>query len=219
MKQIHVSLILLSLLLICSSCTRTKKEYYSDGSVKSVINYKNGKENGPAVYYRRDGGKALEVMMKNGKKEGKLTRWFTNGVVEDISYYKNDSLHGAQTIYNMQGKPTLYIEYENGKKNGDYRSWHPQDMIKESGHFKNDMYDGKWEYYDKRGVLVGEADFSEGSGTQSAYDQYGNLMRVTTYSKNLKNGKETYYNSAGKITKTIVYEDDRIISIDTVAIQ
>ena len=218
MRVIRFSIYILSLLLFFS-CTRTKTEYYPDGSVKSVIHYRNGKEDGLTTYYRADGGRALEVTMKAGKKEGKLTRWYTNGAVEDISYYMNDSLHGSQSIYDMQGSQTVYIEYSNGKKNGAYKSWHSREMIKEEGHFKNDMFDGHWDYYDKRGVLVGEADFVEGSGTQTAYDATGNIMRTTSYSKNLKNGKEIYYAPSGNIIKTITYKDDRIISVDSTDIE
>ncbi len=219
MKIIHLFIYIILFVFLFSSCTNTKKEYYADGSVKSVIHYKNGKEDGLMTYYRADGGKALEVMMKDGKKEGKLTRWYLNGAIEDISYYKNDSLHGSQSLYDMQGRPTLYIEYENGKKNGAYKSWHQNEMLKESGSFKDDLYDGDWEYYDKRGVLVGEAHFKDGAGEQSAYDSFGNLMRVTSYSNNMKNGAETYYSSTGDVVKTIIYKDDRIVSCDTVAIQ
>ncbi|MBQ7489662.1 MAG: toxin-antitoxin system YwqK family antitoxin [Bacteroidales bacterium] len=218
MKILRLFTYILPIFVLISSCSRTKTEYYPDGTVKSVIHYKGGKENGLMTYYRSDGGKALEVMMKDGKKDGKLTRWYLNGAIEDISYYKNDSLHGPQSLYDMQGHPTLYIEYSNGKKNGAYRSWHQNEMVKEEGGFKDDLYDGDWEYYDNRGVLVGEAHFSAGAGEQTAYDSFGNLLRVTTYSRNLKNGAEKYYNGAGEVVKTITYKDDRIVSIDTLSI-
>ncbi|MCQ2286408.1 MAG: toxin-antitoxin system YwqK family antitoxin [Bacteroidales bacterium] len=202
-------------ILTIASCTRVETEYYPNGAIKSEITFKGKKENGPTIYYRQDGGKALEINMKNGKREGKLTRWFTNGMVEDISYYQNDSLDGIQTIYNMQGETVTRIEYKNGKKNGEYTSWHSRDLIKESGHFKNDFFDGKWEYFDKRGILVGEAEFKEGSGIQTAYDANGNIMRTTTYAHNLKNGPEKHFDKSGNIIETIHFQEDRIVSIDS----
>ena len=202
-------------LVLLTSCYHTETDYYPNGAVKSVIRYKNKKEDGLSVYYREDGSKALEIEMKDGKKNGKLVRWFSNNVPESVAYYRNDSLEGNLTIYDRKGFPLTQIEYHDGKKEGAYFSWHARDVIREKGFFKNDLYDGEWEYYDKRGVMVGEAAFRMGEGLQTGYDAFGNLLQTTHYAHNMKNGEEIHYASNGDTLVIIQYKDDRILSIDT----
>ena len=194
------------------SCLRSKTEYHVNGVVKSEVGYKGKKEHGIAIYYRTDGTRELEVNMKNGKKEGKMTRWFNDGhKVEYEANYKNDLLDGAEILYDRKGFKTMETHYKEGKKHGYYASWHNRDALKEEGHFWNDWYDGEWHYYDFRGFPVGEAFFEKGSGEQIAYDTYGHLMQITSYKENKKNGKEILFSPQGDTLSITVFENDRII--------
>lgn len=202
-----------------NACTKTQTDYYENGQIKSVIPYRHGKENGIAVYYNANGWKELEVKMKNGQKNGKLTRYNFNAKPEAEETYINDVLEGKQIIYDPMGDKILEANYVHGKKNGPYTTWHYKDMLREKGAFVDDLFDGKWEYYDDRGFNVGEATFSKGTGTQTAYDAHGNIMRVTHYVNNLKDGEELSYNPQGEVIKTVVYKADRIISVDGIPVE
>lgn len=210
-----IIILFLCCVALLASCRHTETEYYPNGKVKSVIHYKNKKEDGLSVYYREDGSKALEIEMKNGRKNGKMVRWFSNNVPETTAYYQNDSLEGDFVEYDRKGFPLTRIEYHNGRKEGAYFSWHDRDLVREKGYFKNDLYDGEWEYYDRRGVLVGEASFSMGSGVLTGYDPFGNILQTSHYENNMKNGAEVHYASNGDTAIIIQYKNDRILSIDT----
>jgi len=82
------------------------------------------------------------------------------------------------------------------------------------GAFKNDLEEGKWQIFDERGLLMGEATFTGGSGIQMAYDKNGVLERKTTFQKGLKNGEEIYYAPSGEVVKSILYKDDLIMEIN-----
>ncbi len=203
------------LVILFNGCRQSaKEEYYPSGVLKSKIEYKGGKQDGLAIFYSQDGFKELEISMKNGKKEGRLRKFFFNGNIETEEYYKNDVLDGKQILYDLQGIKTYETEYVNGIKNGPYCAWWGKDRIKTKGAFKEGLSDGKWEYYDERGYIAGEATFNKGTGDQIHYDRNGMLAMKNHYIKDRKNGEETYYNSQGNVIKTIVYKDDRMISID-----
>lgn len=205
----------LALLLLLSGCTKVKKEYYPNGRIKSSVEFKFGKENGKMIYYDDYyGTKTLEITMKKGKKNGKLTRYFSNGNIETEAMYVNDLLEGKEIIYDRRGNKIVETTYLHGIKNGPYISWHEKNMIREAGVFADDKFDGEWFYYDERGMLVGEGHFSKGDGELISYDDNGNLVRKTQYKNNLKNGQEVYFSPAGDTLKTIYFQDDRILSVD-----
>ncbi|MDR2868059.1 MAG: toxin-antitoxin system YwqK family antitoxin [Bacteroidales bacterium] len=208
--------IMMVLMLSLSSCTKTKTTYFPNGKLQSVITYKGSKENGLSQYYEEHYGKIeLEIEMKSGKKEGKSTRYYLNGEIECASFYKNDLLEGKQLYYTPMGQTTMEINYHQGLREGDYKEWHvPSANVKVSGHYKNDLMSGRWEYFDERDVLVGEGNFTDGTGTLLGYDAHGNLIRKTEYKKGFKDGLETYYDDGGEVSKTILYHQEEIVEIN-----
>lgn len=215
MNILKTSLYISALLLLTTSCTKTKEEYYPNGRIKSQIEYRFGKENGKMIYYDENyGTKTLEITMKKGKKEGKLTRYFANGNMETEATYKNDILEGKEIVYDIRGNKIVETTYLHGVKNGPYISWHEKDMIREKGNFLNDKFDSQWLYYDERGFLVGEGNFSKGNGILKSYDGNGNLSRQSNYKNNFKNGPEIYFAANGDTIKIVYFQNDRIIRVD-----
>lgn len=205
----------LSILLLVTSCTKVEKEYYPSGYLKSEIQYRFGKENGKALYYNEGAeDPSLTVEMKNGKKHGKLYRYFFNGKIETEATFVDDVQEDVEIIYDLSGVKVIETHYLHGVKNGTYTTWHERDMIKEKGRFKDGYFDGVWEYYDERGLIVGEGVFDTGAGTVTAYDQAGNLYRITHYVDNLKDGDDTFYKPNGEVDKVMTYEKDRIVKIN-----
>ena len=210
--------ILLPLLLFATSCRHTVKEYYPDGELRSSIEYKGKVQDGMAVYYDEKGVKNLEVTMVNGKKEGRLRTFFFNGRLQTEEFYHNDLLNGMQTTYDMDGVKLTEIAFKDGVMNGSYQEWHERDILKCTGQYADGLWDGHWEYYDMRGFLIAEGDFDHGTGDQLNYTETGILYKKTHYENGAKNGDEIYYDPQGNVTKTIVYKDDRMVSLDGEAI-
>ncbi|MDL2296816.1 hypothetical protein LJC68_01470 [Bacteroidales bacterium OttesenSCG-928-B11] len=209
-----LTLIIIALLFV-TSCTKIEKEYDANGCLKSEVSYRFGKEHGKALYYENCRTRPyLEVEMNNGKKNGKLYRYFFNGNLETEASYVNDIQQGAETIFDLKGFKVIETHYVDGVKNGPYTTWHDRDMVKEKGAFKDGNFDGKWEYYDERGFMVGEGDFENGNGIVTAYDQAGNLYRITHYTDNIKDGDDTFYLPNGEVEKVHTYEKDKIVKIN-----
>jgi len=208
MKHIFLSLFIIFLF---TSCKKTEIEYYKNGNLKSVIEYRNGKAHGLTTYYDDYyNTPSLEIMMKKGKRNGKMTRYFFNGNIEVIAYYKDDIQQGIYQEFDLKGNPLIECYYVDGKKTGNYTTYHEKGMIAEKGAFKDDLFDGKWEYFDERGFPVGEGKFDNGNGYLIGYDQNGNLYRITHYKNNMIDGKDIFFAPNGDTLKITTYSEDRI---------
>lgn len=204
------------LAVVLTSCTKIEKTYYPDGNLQSSIQYRFGKENGKALYYF-DNPNTLEIEMemKKGKRNGEFHRYYENGLLDTYCHYVNDSIEGVEINYTANGEKAQEFTYVHGVKNGPHKAYHLSGELKIEGGFKNNLFDGDWMYYDERGVLVGEGSFHEGNGDVTFYDAKGLPLRLTHYVNNKKDGREVYYSPSGKIVKTIVYKQDRIVSEET----
>jgi uncharacterized protein len=215
MKRIFSFVIVLILLISVTSCTKTKTELFENGRVKSQIQYRFGKENGISRYFHPVyGSKIMEVNMKNGKKEGELSKFYFNGNREYQGFYKNDLLEGIERIWDKSGQILSETHYIKGKKEGSYNSWYENGVNFAKGSYKNDLPHGKWEFYDQRGMLIGDSDYNLGTGIQTHYDYNGIISIKTTFKNGLKNGPEIHYNPDGTVLSTTIYQNDRIIEVD-----
>lgn len=216
MKNIRILFLLMLAILILSACTKVKYEYFDDGSLKSAVSYRFGKEHGTCKYYfiNQPHPLKIEVEMRNGQRQGSFVKYFINGKLDTRCTYQNDLLEGTEETYDIKGYKVSVTNYLHGKKNGAHVVYHPNGEIMEQGSFVDDLFDGKWYYYDERGVLVGEGDYDKGTGVQRGYNLYGNLIREVHYRDNQKNGEDIELNGEGDTVKVTLYEKDRIVSVN-----
>jgi antitoxin component YwqK of YwqJK toxin-antitoxin module len=216
MKNLKIIALLVLIAIVFSACTKTKVEYFEDGSVKSSIPYRFGKENGLCKYYFINAPHPLkiEVEMRNGKRHGNFTKYYINGRLETRCTYQNDLLEGVEECYHIKGYRTSVINYLHGKKHGQYVSYYPNGEVVEQGCFYEDLFDGDWFYYDDRGVLIGEGHYEKGTGVQKGYNLNGNLIKEIHYKDNKKNGEDIELDNEGDTIKITVYKDDRIVSVN-----
>lgn len=216
MKNIKIISLLVLAILIFSACTKTQVEYFEDGSVKSSIPYRFGKEHGLCKYYFINAPHPLkiEVEMKNGKKEGRFVKYFINGKLDTRCTYHNDLLEGLEETYHIQGYKVSTTNYLHGKKHGLHTVYYPNGEIVEQGSFYEDLYDGDWAYYDERGVLLGEGKFDKGNGVQKGYDAMGNLIKIVHFQDNHKQGEDIELNAEGDTVKITLFDQDRIVSVN-----
>ena len=192
----------------------TATEYYHNGCTKSILHYKNDLEDGLCQYFNEDGVKVMEVEMKAGKKNGRMRTFFFDGSLQSDATFSNDLLNGVQRTFSRESGQISETAFVNGKENGPYKAWHSKNLLKCTGSYKDGLWDGKWQYFDEREFLVGEGTFSKGTGKQISYDSNGNLYKITNYVNGQKEGEEIYYNADSTVAKTIVYHDDRMVSVD-----
>lgn len=200
------------------------REYYPNGHLRSLVRYKNDKEEGLAEYFNQEGVITMDIEMKEGKKNGRMRTYFITGGREMECYYENDKLEGTQSYYDKLNKKVSEMHYKNDVAEGAYTAWYSKaetinglNALRCTGSYKNGMMDGEWNYYDENEMPVGHAVFQQGTGKMTTY-QNGEVVKVTNYVKNKKEGEEIEYDGHGNVVKTTTYHNDRIVSIDGVAI-
>ncbi|HNW99123.1 MAG TPA: toxin-antitoxin system YwqK family antitoxin [Bacteroidales bacterium] len=209
-NALRLLILLLFPLIILSSCTKTKIEYWENGNKKSELLYFNGKLDGISTWWYESGEKQMECTYKNNMLEGQSTRWYFNGNKQRLDFYKNNMLNDTCITWHENGTKKSVTIYINDTLNGTVTEWHDDGHIKVNGTYKNGLYEGKWEYWDKNGIKVGEGEYKNGTGIQKGFSPDGKLMREINYINNKKNGFEIWYNKNGNMIKRITFDNDHI---------
>jgi antitoxin component YwqK of YwqJK toxin-antitoxin module len=81
--------------------------YYSDGSVHSVINYKHGKKEGLSTWYYENGKPYRETPFVNDKKHGVQKKYYNTGQIMAEIPYTNNELQPGTVEYNETGRPIV----------------------------------------------------------------------------------------------------------------
>ena len=105
----------LILFLSAVSCSReVEKEYYPNGQLKSVLNYKKGQLEGIALYYYDNGTLKERVNYRRGKRERTGTTYYESGNLKEEITYEN----GVEVNVKLFGEDGALISesaYKDGK--------------------------------------------------------------------------------------------------------
>lgn len=172
-------------ILILSSCTKTKKTYWSKGVVKSETHYKDGKIHGTYMAWFPNGKKEMEFHYNNGALDGVSKIWHYSGHLKSEENYCMGKKCGTFTYYKYNGLLERRMNYENDTLNGLFTEWHKDVDVKlKEGKYKNGLYDGKWLFWNVFEDLVAVGDFESGNGEIKHYDDYGTLTLCSIYKNN-----------------------------------
>ncbi|MBB4806866.1 antitoxin component YwqK of YwqJK toxin-antitoxin module [Chryseobacterium defluvii] len=172
------------------------KQFYENGQIKEIADWKKGKLDGNAVFYYEDG----KVHAKGEyKKDYKIKEWLyydKNGKLTAKEVFRNgekniydNSL--TATFYSPSGVVTEISDYKLGKLHGESRIFHEDGKsVKQTGYYENGAAAGKWK------VLYPS----------------GKLQRETEFANNEWNGNRIHYREDGSIEKTEVYKNGKLIS-------
>ena len=69
-------------------------EYWDDGKISSVTNYKNGQYDGEYLSYYQNGQLNVKANYKDGKKEGEFFDYYQTGQLNWIENFKDGKVHG-----------------------------------------------------------------------------------------------------------------------------
>jgi len=103
------------------------KRNHSNGQLESLTMYKDGKWDGPCVF------------------------WFENGLKMHQGNYLKGREHGEWRFWRMDGTNSQVQTFDNGEKDGPYVWWHPNGKKGVEGTFKMGTRDGLWIFYNEQG--------------------------------------------------------------------
>lgn len=118
--------------LICIGCgsTKVEKDVYPNSKPKYAIALdKQGRKNGPEIWWHSNGSKKYEASNRAGTREGQFTAWFPNGTM----WYQG---------YEFNGKPESTLTY-----------WHPSGKLKSQALFRDGIQLERRDY-DAQGMLI-----------------------------------------------------------------
>jgi len=91
-----------------------KKEFFKDGSLRSIITIKNGKRNGPSYVYYENGKQQFEINYKDSKKDGITKYFYESGELYRTTLFEDGEKVGIQKYYFKSGGLKAEIPYESG---------------------------------------------------------------------------------------------------------
>jgi antitoxin component YwqK of YwqJK toxin-antitoxin module len=114
---------------LCIGCdlSQTRKEFYSNGKIKSEAKWKNGVKNGESVLYDSVGNVLSRQNFANDTLQGKSITYHVSGNVFLIENYDRGVLNGEFLKFYENGYVGGKGRYKNGKGVGVYYQYHPID--------------------------------------------------------------------------------------------
>ena len=122
-------------------------EFYENGSQLLVLNYNNGKQNGPAEKYYPNGNIEIEGTMKNDLADGKFTFFYEDGTRQSVKNFKQGVYNGWYTEYYPNGNIKSKGNYTDGYKNGNFFFYNEEGKKIQEGKYLNGLRYGIWKNF------------------------------------------------------------------------
>ena len=212
--HIFTVILLLSTAILLSSCQDIHTSYYADGTIMSEITMRDGRYNGDATFFYKNGEKQMECRYHNDTLEGKLIRYHSNGTPQDWIYYKAGRPDSLFRSWNPQGQLLLECMYTDSLLHGRYTDYYDNGQVKSSGEYNHGLFNGLWLFYNQTGYIIGKGDFSNGSGVRKAFHPNGNEKQVTRFENGLPL-EEIIFDHEGNPVERKTFRKGKIIDIKT----
>ena len=92
---------------------------YAAGHIRARLQYREGKQNGEALFYDDAGRVQTKAQYRNGKRHGESLHYSEGGTLVRRANYQNDMLHGYTIDYYPSGKPREVSTYKENVLDGE----------------------------------------------------------------------------------------------------
>lgn len=183
-------------------------KYYPSGTVKDVVEYKNGRPNGYYINYYANGKIQEEGNWVNNKNVGQFKRYHENGKPAQ-EFFFNDlgKREGVQKYYYEDG--TLMIEgsWNNGKESGIIKEYYENGDLKAEKSFANGTLDAaNSKVFEPRKPIVSKPEKVKKSPPVTATKSDVSLSGVFN-----GNGQAKLFNANRQLSKDGVFENYKLI--------
>ena len=121
------------------------KELYSGDVFKNYLggkteyegSYKNGKQDGKWTRWHENGQKQYEITYKDGKPDGKWTYWHENGQKSGEVTYKDGKRDGLHTSWHDNGQKSGEVTWKDGELDGRETHWYVNGQKSYEGTYKD----------------------------------------------------------------------------------
>ena len=195
-----------------------KRNFYTGGKVKSIVNVINDKRQGVEKIYDEKGnvisGKLFEddkpvaegITDENGNRQGEWKFFYEDGTVYSIGKYKNGLPEGEWKWYFRNGEIRRDESFINGKEEGISKEYNDSLQLIATGKYVDGKKEGLWKY--NNGEYVAEGEYADGLKFGTWHQTYKNGKTAFTgkYIDGLEDGEHVYYNDNGKLHEVRNYK-------------
>jgi antitoxin component YwqK of YwqJK toxin-antitoxin module len=212
--------------------------YYSNGNLKSEITYKNNRPDGHAKIYYENGKLSEEGIWRGTKWVGAYNFYHENGnKAYEWNFAENGKRSGEQKYFYEDGNLRIKGDWINGKENGVITEYYEDGNVKSEKQFASGKFNANSsKFYAEKKVSVEdipddtnatvsqkhiESNNNEntyqafnGNGYHKLYNAFRKIDREGEFRDGkLIDGERHYYNTEGKLIKTVVYKNGRVAEI------
>jgi len=143
------------------------EQYYSNGTLRAKMFYKNDLLHGPVKYFSSTGSLLVDSWYFEGEKVGRVSKYYTNGKSYSEEYYKYDTPFLTHHFYYEDGKKKSVLPYSNGKLDGIVLLYSPNGQLKRKVSFKRGLREGMDDIFSVDGKLLDSCEYKEGKCIKS----------------------------------------------------
>ena len=169
--------------------------------------FRNGKKNGKDTRFGSSGKKVSECMMVNDKEDGLYTWFYENGVKSGEVMFVGGKRNGPHIWFNENGVKIGEAMLLKGKQNG-LHVWFNENGVKIGEcMYVNDKRNGLYTWFDEEGLKAGECMLvnDKREGLETTLYKNGRIQIKTYWKNNKKNGIQEFYNESGEFVKSILW--------------
>lgn len=177
------------------------KKYWSNGKMRSEINYLSGRPNGFYKLFYANGVREEEGNWVNARNVGSFKRFHPNGSPQqDFQFSESGKRNGWQKYYHENGKLAMDVNVVNGVETGVCKIYNNDGTLAEEKVFEKGIV--------KPGSIKKYKPVVPVTPKEDPYDQSIGKESVATKDKTNKaavfapDGSNVLYNMAGQVTQT-----------------
>ena len=181
----------------------------------TALQFKQGKINGRYTKYDFKGRVIQKSNYKEGRIEGKSIYYHQNGKLSKEVYFKNGEKTGTWQYYDDQGEVMAKEKYVKDKKEGKWtRTVKYPDGTKGfiTENYKDDEPMGRWEERNEENRLHWKRDYiDEGSYTETKYHVNQKISEIRTLLNWKLDGEFKRFGKSGILIEKKMYQSDQLI--------
>ncbi|CAM1341949.1 toxin-antitoxin system YwqK family antitoxin [Tenacibaculum amylolyticum] len=186
-----------------------RENYWPNGKIKNISYWKKGKQFGEAIMYFENGNIEEQNFIRNGKIHGLLKEYYNDGTIKFTGNYWNGELKDSCKTYYKNGKLRLLqifdLDTTSMKKSGTQINYYPSGKVEAKIIYKNNVASLK-RYYEN-GTLeeISTKVNNKHDGQVIVYHENGNKKLEGIASDGYFNGKFRFFDKSGNLEKTVIY--------------
>ena len=204
-------------------------EYYEEGSIESIVHFRNNIVEGLTITYYENGNIDEEVNYKNNKMNGEAKSYDENGKLNGRTIFKDDikleeEVHKENEILKNTFKNGELVKQDICELNGtlrerrilngdemEYSTFYPNGNVKQKILTKDKIII-KEQIYARSGNIMSNSFFSDGKPVTEYFEYYpdGKLFRKISTINKMLNGDSIEYYPNGNIKEKVFFADNQM---------